>query len=713
MSLVTLFFIFPYCFFFDPGPGPSLPYHMMTRRYKHTPLVNPRLIRLLRLKGGSRERSGDSILECELVQASLNDAPEYSALSYAWESQAPTELVLCEGTELYVTANCAAALRNLASDVLAQNHTIWVDSICIDQSSDEERSHQVTLMAEIYTKAQEVVVWLGEGDKKSADMMDELKHLALLAKTSPGLADSRYRTAVEAVVSGYFANWPVELVNPVVFWSVETFEDTLPLFPVFGLSWFDRLWTLQEIVLAKKAVVRYGGISIPWEDVRLVSDTLTTGNASSGFTQYPGDSFQRVRTVCALRNLLRIDKGPDTQEHYRLPDDHPFGPLEACVPETEGIASHFIVSCHLGATDPRDKVYGQYGILQQYGIKLPLPDYNKPLSAIYKETARAIIEHDASLELLYYSSLQGGAADLTGLPSWAPDCSFDAFAWIPGYEFTAAAGQSTARFRFDGSGKLLIYGARIGRVAAKTHAVDGLKKYPMPADWSSRRSILLWHHRIMRQFHLWARFALSDRNTGGSGVEALCCLLLQEIALSAQASPESWSRLVGHFTAWVQALLADHIPSRPASQTIAIQASPSVLDSAGSATGQTCPNGVDNGDNGFEDSSAGSEREVEWMEGVHGHLEQNTASRIIQDMAVSRADGNCLFLTDGGLLGIATEQLLEGDEVYLVAGLRLPMVFRRAQAVGYRCIGAAYVHGVMKGEMWDINQDALEEFEVV
>ncbi len=41
---------------------------------------------------------------------------------------------------------------------------IWIDAICIDQSNDEERGHQVRLMRKIYEAAQCVSIWLGKED---------------------------------------------------------------------------------------------------------------------------------------------------------------------------------------------------------------------------------------------------------------------------------------------------------------------------------------------------------------------------------------------------------------------------------------------------------------------------------------------------------------------------------------------------------------------
>jgi len=42
------------------------------------------------------------------------------------------------------------------------DRTLWVDAICINQDDTEERARQVRSMAQIYAKANRVVVWLEE-----------------------------------------------------------------------------------------------------------------------------------------------------------------------------------------------------------------------------------------------------------------------------------------------------------------------------------------------------------------------------------------------------------------------------------------------------------------------------------------------------------------------------------------------------------------------
>jgi hypothetical protein len=45
---------------------------------------------------------------------------------------------------------------------LAEKWTLWIDQVSIDQTNDDEKSHQVSLMRTIYKKCSQCVVWLGD-----------------------------------------------------------------------------------------------------------------------------------------------------------------------------------------------------------------------------------------------------------------------------------------------------------------------------------------------------------------------------------------------------------------------------------------------------------------------------------------------------------------------------------------------------------------------
>ncbi|KAF2093351.1 HET-domain-containing protein, partial [Rhizodiscina lignyota] len=112
-------------------------------------------IRLLRIHPSHPLRGIETSLEC----ASFLERPQYRALSYTWGDSKRTKPITVNGKKMLITENLWKALFHIRDRQQAQ--TLWVDAICIDQSNDEEKSVQVPLMSFIYSRAKEVLVWLG------------------------------------------------------------------------------------------------------------------------------------------------------------------------------------------------------------------------------------------------------------------------------------------------------------------------------------------------------------------------------------------------------------------------------------------------------------------------------------------------------------------------------------------------------------------------
>lgn len=152
--------------------------------YRYQRLSSPRSIRLVVLHRNAN-LSPAQHLTCDLIEASVDAPPPYLALSYTWGGEIPSEPLIIQNpfadktsagftdtrkvgaTRLLITPNCAMALSLLQRSMKGRFKTrrqinVWVDAICIDQSSSEERSSQVAMMAEIYDRAKRVIVWLGE-----------------------------------------------------------------------------------------------------------------------------------------------------------------------------------------------------------------------------------------------------------------------------------------------------------------------------------------------------------------------------------------------------------------------------------------------------------------------------------------------------------------------------------------------------------------------
>jgi hypothetical protein len=122
--------------------------------YRYRRLRGLKWIRVLELLPGY-----DTQPRCRIQEVSLDDAPNYDAVSYVWGSSYLTRRIHIGSKLLNVTENCFYTLRALRDSKLPR--FCWIDACCIDQSSTDERSHQVGLMGEIYSKATRTIVWLG------------------------------------------------------------------------------------------------------------------------------------------------------------------------------------------------------------------------------------------------------------------------------------------------------------------------------------------------------------------------------------------------------------------------------------------------------------------------------------------------------------------------------------------------------------------------
>jgi hypothetical protein len=123
-----------------------------------------RYIRVLDLEGVSG--GADEALRGTPRVVDLNDSPGFAALSYVWGPYStPKHTISCNSYTVGITTNCYHALHSLRG-VLGPI-TIWVDSICINQEDDREKTYQLPLMGDIYTYARPAFIWLGQGSEET------------------------------------------------------------------------------------------------------------------------------------------------------------------------------------------------------------------------------------------------------------------------------------------------------------------------------------------------------------------------------------------------------------------------------------------------------------------------------------------------------------------------------------------------------------------
>lgn len=154
--------------------------HQATRTGLYRQLApDSRTIRLLHLLPSNPDAPG---ICCKLREYTLSEiAGQYNTLSYTWGDglsetnrfygRQPTT-VLCNNILIDVTPNLYGALHRLRDSL--KSPILWADSLCINQTDNEERAQQVGMMREIYANCSQVIIWLGE-EEASPGALEEVK----------------------------------------------------------------------------------------------------------------------------------------------------------------------------------------------------------------------------------------------------------------------------------------------------------------------------------------------------------------------------------------------------------------------------------------------------------------------------------------------------------------------------------------------------------
>ncbi|KAF1359053.1 hypothetical protein EJ07DRAFT_65848, partial [Lizonia empirigonia] len=314
-----------------------------------------------------------SKLKCEIITHSLDDAPEYTAISYAWgDADDKTDITLerdvfdDEGAmvrqrvKIQVTVSlhgALAALRQQERDVL-----VWVDSLSIDQQNKDELSRQVQLMSSIYGKATSVAIWLG------SDYDDSSKASRLMEILVENARDDRYIRSLIADGSKR--------------------RDFVALVSLFERDYWKRLWVLQEVYMPKpeNITVYCGDSNLQWGIYRTASDY----------------TFAQVFTYL----------GPASLYDGNIRD---FG--------QQPLLDIMRVCREKFTANPLDKVYGILGLLPNSVCRDFPVDYKLSVKELYIDVVDHILSTTRRVDVLrecIHFPLHVGSA---GLPSWCPDWS--------------------------------------------------------------------------------------------------------------------------------------------------------------------------------------------------------------------------------------------------------------------------------------------------
>ncbi|KAH7084146.1 heterokaryon incompatibility protein-domain-containing protein, partial [Paraphoma chrysanthemicola] len=120
-----------------------------------------REIRLLTIQANAE----DDDICVNLDHISLDEADDtYDAVSYTWGPETPQYPIWIQGEPLMLRENIWRFLRHLSKRSI-KTKRLWIDSICINQNDNTEKSWQVSMMGNTFKNASRVYIWLGEASE--------------------------------------------------------------------------------------------------------------------------------------------------------------------------------------------------------------------------------------------------------------------------------------------------------------------------------------------------------------------------------------------------------------------------------------------------------------------------------------------------------------------------------------------------------------------
>ncbi|KAF7927504.1 uncharacterized protein EAE98_005886 [Botrytis deweyae] len=101
----------------------------------------------------------DSPLKCGICTDSLDNSPDYAALSRLWgESNKEMLKVYGNGFSIYLRPNLHSILGDLRDKT--ESRILWIDTISCDMQNYEESSFQMRIMERVCSQARIVIQWL-------------------------------------------------------------------------------------------------------------------------------------------------------------------------------------------------------------------------------------------------------------------------------------------------------------------------------------------------------------------------------------------------------------------------------------------------------------------------------------------------------------------------------------------------------------------------
>ncbi|KAL7897671.1 heterokaryon incompatibility domain-containing protein [Trichoderma sp. SZMC 28014] len=381
-----------------------------------------RLLELLPGKPGSR-------ISIKLHTVSLNDNPEYEALSYCWGPPNPSYDIFIhpDGSsennesqeETPSSFTVGRNLRKALDDLRLQDRPrlLWNDAICINQKDNVEKGHQIQLMHQIYSRATVVCAWLDHNVRPKTFVFDDLEKLGKGVELDD-VADPSY--------------W-------------------YPVADILRNEYWRRLWIQQELILAAKVEVYCRRDVFAGEQLLVFQQKVNA--VKSQFSRPGGVEYALSRYIDGIispdpdapatpeifgggviQARLNMRDGRKAQEAYSLSlassstssNNKPPSPTQNFT-ITRGLLASSLLNLFLDTssvrmTNPRDRLYGILGLATDIEDSNLEITYECTPFWVYAQVFRHFIHRYQSLSFLCFmkQGRQSYFLARKGFPSWMP-----------------------------------------------------------------------------------------------------------------------------------------------------------------------------------------------------------------------------------------------------------------------------------------------------
>jgi hypothetical protein len=327
-------------------------------------------------------------LRCLLHVVKSDQLADYEAISYTWGDETSTTSIRCGSKEIPITKNLESALIHFRTE--NEPRILWTDRICINQDHVVERSNQVSLMGQIYARADRVLIWLGHEDQYTVPAFSYIKMIqnrVMKRGTHPPITAFTQNAAACA------------------FFGLPDFNSTeySSLLKLLDRPWFKRAWCYQESVLAQTSLLHCGSFTTAGDDMFALCACLQYLDLQRDFPSLSFTATEWTGHLAAMFHTVTNMKEHGQEELFDI--------LQILT-KRRGV----------GATDSRDLIYSLLGVAKD--VEDIKPDYTLSVNEVFISTAFHIIRGRHDLALL--GRVLEPSAEL---PTWVPDWRSSTFDW--------------------------------------------------------------------------------------------------------------------------------------------------------------------------------------------------------------------------------------------------------------------------------------------